>query len=130
MAQKETHSEHGDKLAFVSRTMADLAAMGQKRMEVFTHTQSELFDKLQEANQRWLDRIQVEAKSASEFASKLTGARSIPDAITAYQEWASQCFEMMTEDRKHLLDDYQNFAKMSARLLAPGWQWNGVGTST
>ena len=108
--------------------MAEFSAMGQERMEEFTLVQSELFDKLQKANQLWLDRIQVEANSASEFASKLTAARSIPDVMTACQEWASQRFKMMAEDRKHVLDDYQKFAKAGARLLSNSWQsGSGVG---
>ena len=90
---------------------------------------SELFDELQKANQQWLDRIQVEAKSASEFASKLMAARSIPDAMTACQEWASQYFELIAEDRKHLLDDYQKFAETGARFLSSGWQSKGPGST-
>jgi hypothetical protein len=68
-------------------------------------------------NQQWLDRIQAEASLASELASKLTAARSVPDAITAYQNWGSRRFEMMAEDTKHLWDDTQKFIQVSARVL-------------
>ncbi len=46
---------------------------------------------------------------ASEFASKLTQARSIPDAMSTCQEWAGRRFKMMAEDSKHVLTDIQNF---------------------
>jgi hypothetical protein len=59
---------------------AESAETGKQRVEEFTKAQMELLDKLQEANQRWLERMQQEANLASEFASKLTVARSIPDA--------------------------------------------------
>jgi hypothetical protein len=130
VAQKETHGGQAEKFLFAGMNMAEFAAMGKRRLEEFTQTQSELFDKLQKTNQQWLDRIQVEANSVSEFASKLTGSRSMPDAMTACQEWAGQCFEMLAEDRKHLLDDYQKFAEIGARLLSTGWQSKGSEIST
>jgi Phasin protein len=98
-------------------------------MEEFANAQTALFDKFQTMNQQWLDRIQVEANSASEFASKLTSVRTIPDAMAAYQEWASQCLEMVAEDRKHLLDDYRKLSEISMRLLSNGWRSNGFGAS-
>ena len=110
--------------------MAEFAAMGQKRMEEFSHAQSDLFDQLQKANQKWLDRLQVEVKSASEFAAKLTAVRSIPDAVNACQEWGGQWFEMMTEDRKHLMDDYQKFAETVAGFLPTAWQSKGSSIGT
>ena len=54
-----------------------------------------------------------------QLASKLTAARSIPDAMTACQEWGRR-FEMMAEDGKHLLSDTQKFMETGAHLLANG----------
>jgi hypothetical protein len=107
----------------------ELAAAGKQRMEEFASAQTALLDKFQTMNQQWLERIQVEANSASEFASKLTAARSIPDAMTACQEWAGQCLEMITEDRKRLLDDYQKCSEIGMRLLSNGLHSNGFGVS-
>jgi hypothetical protein len=44
--------------------------------------------------------VQAEATIASEFATKLSSARSIPEATTVYQEWAGRRMEMATEDAK------------------------------
>ena len=96
---------------------AELVAIGKKRVEECIHAQTELLGRLQEKNQQWLDRLQQEANLASEFASKLTAARSIPDAMTACQEWTSWWFEMMAEDTKHLWDGMQKFVQAGARLL-------------
>ena len=43
--------------------------------------QGELLDKLQETNRQWFDRAQLETNLASEFASELTAARSLPEAM-------------------------------------------------
>jgi len=90
-----------------------------KRLGALTKAQAEQF---QERNRQCLDRAQAEANLASEFVSKLVAARSIPDAVKAYQEWGSRRLEMVAEDTEHLMDDTQKFIQMSAQLLATGWQ--------
>lgn len=118
MAQKEARKDQAEKSPF---NAADFTATAKNRIEAFTKAQSELLDNVQEMNWQWLDRIQGEASLASEFASKLTAARSVPEAMTAYQTWGSRRFEMMGEDAKHLWDDAQKFVQASARLLqSPG----------
>lgn len=104
--------------------------MGKRRIEDFVNAQTDLLEKLQASNRQWFDRMQSEANLASEFASKLTAARSIPDAMTACQEWANRRFEMMAEDREHMLSDCQKFTETGAHLLWNGWQSKSSGVST
>jgi hypothetical protein len=120
MAQKEKSSSP-------NLMPAEFAEMGKRRVEEFVHTQTELVEKLQEMNRQWFDRAQSEANLASELASKLTAARSIPDAMAAYQEWASRRFEMMAEDGKHLLADTQKLMEAATRLLPNGSLFKGGG---
>jgi hypothetical protein len=130
MAQEEPHSERSEKSSPLNLNPTELAAMGMKRVEDFVHVQTELFNKLQETNQQWLERVQSEANLASEFASKLTAARSMPDTMTACQEWTSRRFEMMAEDGKHLLADTQKFMETGARMVSNGWLSSRSGVST
>ena len=120
MAQKEKSSSP-------NLMPAEFAEMGKRRVEEFVHTQTELVEKLQEMNRQWFDRAQSEANLASELASKLTAARSIPDAMAAYQEWASRRFEMMAEDGKHLLADTQKLTEAATHLLPNGSLFKGGG---
>jgi hypothetical protein len=83
--------------------------------------QTELFERFQAANKRWLDRAQAEASLASELVSKLSSARSIPDAMKAYQDWGTRRFEMMAEDAKHIMDDAQKFMQTGAHMLTNGF---------
>jgi len=106
---------------------AEFAEMGKKRVEDFVNAQTEFVEKLQEMNRQWFDRAQSEANLASELASKLTAARSIPDAMAAYQEWASRRFEMMAEDGKHLLADTQKLTEAATHLLPNGSLFKGGG---
>jgi hypothetical protein len=47
-------------------------------------------------------------------------ARSIPEAMTAYQEWANRQLEMTAEDAKHFFADGQKFIEASTRLMSSG----------
>lgn len=115
--QKEARNEPAEKSMPFDFAATDFTATAKKQIEAFTNAQSEALDDFQEMNQQWLDRLQAEASLASELASKLTAAHSIPDAVAAYQEWGSRRLEMMAEDTKHLWDDTQKFMQAGARLL-------------
>ena len=127
----QAHGERMEKFPPFNLTPAEFTATAMQRFEEFAKAQTEQFDNFQETNRQWLDRVQAEANLASEFVSKLTAARSIPDAMTAYQEWGSRRLEMMAEDTKHIMDNTQKFMQTSsARLLANGWQSKGTSLSS
>ncbi len=128
MAEKESRSERTEKSSLPMP--AEFAPIVKERIEDFVNAQTELLEKLQELNRQWFDRMQSEANLTFEFASKLTAARSIPDAMTACQEWANRRVEMMAEDREHLLSDCQKFTETGAHLLWNGWQSKSSGVST
>jgi len=94
--------------------------MGKKRIEDFVNAQTEFLDTVQEANRVVVRSHTIRSELRFQLASKLTAARSIPDAMTACQEWSSRRFEMMAEDGKHLLSDTQKFMETGAHLLANG----------
>jgi hypothetical protein len=127
MAQSQ--SERAENFVPFNLTAADIAAETKKQIEEFANAQTKQLDRLQEANRLWLDRIQAEANLASEVASKLSSARSLPEAMTACQYWGKRRVEMMAEDTKHILDDTQNLMQMSAQLLAKTWQGKRAGVS-
>jgi len=129
VAQKQNDSERTGNFPVFNLASEDFAATIKKGMDEFAKVQGELVDKFQESNRQWLDRIQAEATMTSELASKLTAARPIPDAMTAYHEWGSRRFEMMAEDTRHLVDDAQRFMQTGAHLLTNPWQSEGSSVS-
>jgi hypothetical protein len=120
MTKRTESSAAPDLLAF-----PEMAETGKKRIEVFVDAQRELFNQLQETNRQWFDRMQSEAKTASDFANKMIGARSVPDAMTTCQEWASWQLETAAEDTKRLFADGQKFIEASTRLVSN--QVSGIG---
>jgi hypothetical protein len=126
MAQREDYAERHERPAMPNLLFPEMAEMGKKRMEGFVDAQKEMLNNLQESNRQWFDRMQSEAKVASDFANKMMGARSIPDAMTLYQEWANRQLEMTTEDAKRFFADGQKFMECSTRLLSSGRPRSGT----
>ncbi len=130
MTKKESQVDKTQKSVLPNLIPAEFAAMGKERLEQLAAMQSELFTTLQELNRHWLDRMQSEAALASEFAAKLSAARSIPETATVCQEWATKRMEMAAEDAKRLVADGQKIVETGARLLSSGSSFNGHGGST
>jgi hypothetical protein len=122
VAQKESHAARTEKFSLFDLPTTEFAGFGKKQIDDLVNAQTEFLDSLQEVNRQWFDRMQSEANVASELASRLAAARSIPDAMTAYQDWTGQRFAMMAEDGKRPLDDYQKFAAIGAHVLSNGWR--------
>jgi len=121
VAQKETRDEQ-EKSPLFSVFPADFVSIGANYLGACANVQNELFGEWQEINQRWFSRLSAEANLGSELASHLTSVRSVPDAMTACQEWSSRRFQMMAEDSQHLLADAQKLAETSTRVFSNGWQ--------
>jgi hypothetical protein len=102
-------------------TPAEFIAVGKQRLDATLEVQTELLANLQEINPAWVARAQSELDLASELTSRLTAARSLPDAATACQEWASKRTAMLAEDGRRLVTDSQKFVDTGARLFSDGW---------
>lgn len=100
---------------------ADFATLARDRVQEFANAQTILLEAFQETNQHWRDRIAAMAKIEVDFACKLAGARSIPDAVSASQEWASRHLELAAQDTGRLLNGAQRFMQTGAEFLGDGW---------
>jgi hypothetical protein len=129
MAHTETHAggKENENRSVPDLTLPGLAALGKKNIEELAKAQSELLSAMQDAHRRWFDRVQSEAKLASEFTRKVTNCHSIPDAVAACQEFTSRRLEMIAHDSQHLLTDSRKVMERSARLLSDGLFAKGNG---
>jgi hypothetical protein len=121
MPQDQFQAEGSSKSMSPEYVVAGFAESGKKRVEDMIALQTELFKYLQEVNRSWISHMQSEASLASEFAPRLTAARSIPETATACQEWANRRMELFTQDGRRLLADTEKLFGTGARLLANGW---------
>ena len=116
MEQRQAQGEQG---LLSKQVTAELAAIGQQRFQDFVSAQVELLHQLRALNEIWLNRLRSDVDLASEFTAKLTESRSIPEAMSASQEWTTRRLQMMAEDGQQLATVIQKLAETSARLLTP-----------
>ena len=84
-------------------------------------TGSEFFNALQEMSRDWMGRANAEVELGLKLSKNLTAAHSVPDAITAYQEWLSEEMNARAEDARLLMSNGQKFMDATSRFLSSGW---------
>jgi hypothetical protein len=82
--------------------------------------QSEVFDALQDMSREWMARATAEVEFGFKLSKKLSAARSLPDAIVAYQDWLSEEMSARAEDARWLLSNGQKLVNTSTRLMSKG----------
>jgi len=103
-----------------STTAQDFLQIGAKRFESLMEVHKKLLDTFEQVQRDRLARAMEETKLASEFAAKVTSARSIPDIMAIYQQWITKCEKMIAEDGRKFLDDSQKVANAALGLLSNG----------
>jgi len=62
------------------------------------------------------------------LSKKLAAAHSVPDAITAYQEWLGEEMNARAEDARFLMSNGQKIMDASSRLLSSSWTSGSMST--
>ncbi len=90
---------------------------GPRNVKAGLQMQQELFEIFQEIGREWLARASSEAELAFNLPYKLSSTRSMPDALSAYQEWLREWMHMMDEDGRRFLADSQRIVGASTRYF-------------
>jgi hypothetical protein len=130
MGKNEYHTEQTEGVTPFGLIPSAFITMGRKQIHECVKAHSELVDRFQEVNRIWLDHLQSEADLSTEFASKMTATRSIPDVAALLLEWNKRHMEMAKVDAKHVLADTQRIMEVGVRLLPGGWLFNDKGRGT
>jgi hypothetical protein len=117
--QEELHGERGE----TTTSLSESVAPGRQRLTELTEAQAQLWDRMQDAHRKWLDRIQCEASMATDFANRLTAAKSFTETANLFQNWTMKHLEMATDDARQMLADTQQFVAAGARF----WRNAGAG---
>ena len=91
-------------------------------------TGSEFFNALHQMSRDWMGRATAEVELGLKLSKNLTAAHSVPDAITAYQEWLSDEMNARAEDARLLLSNGQKIINASSRLLSSSWTSGSMST--
>jgi hypothetical protein len=90
--------------------------------------QSEFVNMLQDLTHDWMARATSVVEAGLKLSKKLSTARSVPDAIAAYQEWLSEEMAARSEGARRLMSNGQKFIDTNTRLLSNGWMSTGTTT--
>ena len=106
-------------------SLSDLSAGGflasqSKGVETVKEAQKQLLDTFEQFNRQQLARGKREMEFASEFAGKITSARSVPDVMNAYQNWISKRMALYVEDGRKLFEDSQRVLNTTMKLFSLG----------
>jgi hypothetical protein len=112
-----------DAAAAAETRSSRMADIGASNFNVGLRMQTEMFDTLQTIGNQWLERRTHEAELALNLPNRLAGARTLPDAVAAYQEWLSEWLAMCNEDGRRFVSDGQKLVATGMRCftnVSPG----------
>jgi hypothetical protein len=96
----------------------DVIGINKKQIEAIMEAQKEITDCCEQAMHSWADRLKLEFDLASNFTTKLRGAKSLPDSMHIYQEWFGHRIKLSTEEGQELIDDFQRLLNASTRAMS------------
>jgi hypothetical protein len=107
----------GENTAAAEAMSTRMAEMGANSFNAGLRMQTEMFDTLQTISREWMERRTCEAELALNLPHRLVGVRTLPDAVSTYQEWLSEWLAMCNEDSRRLISDGQKIVATGVRCF-------------
>lgn len=108
----------GERSATRDVMSAPFGEMGARSVTAGFRAQQKMLDVLSDISREWFTRATAEAELALRLPNKLTNASSVPDAISAYQEWFDEWMSMFGEDSQRLVSDGRKLIDTGVRCFA------------
>jgi hypothetical protein len=96
---------------------APFGESGTQSIKAGLRMQNEMAEVLQDIARGWFERATSKAELAFKLPNKLTAARSVPDALSAYQEWLGEWMNTFNEDSRRFLSDSRRVMDTGARCF-------------
>ena len=103
-------------------TPSEQLKAGQAQMETMLEMQKEVLGAYEQISRRWLDRMKSEGELWCEMTKNMSVAKSVPEAMAAFQECATKRMQMAADDGRQILNDGQTMAGAFARTIGNGWR--------
>jgi hypothetical protein len=97
-----------------------IAAVCTKGAENLAAMQKEWLETLEHARHGWASHFEAEATLGSDFATKVTAAKAVPDAAAAYQEWMTGRMELLSKEWQKAVEDGQKFMNAFSTIAGNG----------
>ena len=107
----------GENTAAAEAISTRMAEIGANSFTAGLRMQTEMIDTLQTIGRQWMERRTCEAELALNLPNRLAGARTLPDAVSTYQEWLREWLAMCNEDSRRFLSDGQKIVATGVRCF-------------
>jgi hypothetical protein len=97
---------------------APIGKIGTQSVKTGLRMQHEMFEVLHDIGREWFARASSEAELAFNLPNKLSAARSVPDALSAYQEWFNEWVSMVDQNGRRFIADSQRIIGAGTRCFA------------
>jgi Phasin protein len=123
-----SYQDYQDEITKDSKTVQKKIAETEKKIgDTTLQVQDEFFKTCDEMGRAVVSRATAQIELTSKLTEKLRAAHSLPDVVSAYQEWLSEQMNACSEDTRQFMTNSQKFMTTSTRLFSNGW--SGVGMS-
>jgi hypothetical protein len=92
--------------------------VGERSVNAGLRMQHEMADVFSEISREWFARATSKAELAMKLPSRLSSARSVPDALSAYQEWLGEWMTIASDDSRRFVSDSQKIMDAGTRCFA------------
>jgi hypothetical protein len=92
-----------------------------ERTDAAMALQKAVLESYEHASRVWLERVQSEVSLWSDLANKLSGTKSVPEALEAYTKCVSQRMQMAADDGRRMVDEAQQMTQKITQSLGNGW---------
>ncbi len=99
---------------------AEILDFAKKRVESLLAAQKEMVQTLEGIHQNLFTHVKAENALAAEFISKIGSVRSVPEATSAYHEWASREMELFAEDGRRMFENGEKLLQASRKMFVNG----------
>jgi hypothetical protein len=109
-----------ERKARTTRPNADTSTLGAEELLKLSEAQTNAIIDMQkrflgaceEMGRAWLARVKSETELWSDLANEIQEARSIPDALSAYQQGMARRLQMAVDDGRRLAEDSQHLVSV------------------
>jgi hypothetical protein len=121
MPKEEFRTEHATASMGSKAASDQIADTGRKIGNATLQAQSEFLKTIEEMGRHWVTSATGEVEIGLKLSKKLTAAHTVPDAMSACQEWLSEEMNARAEDARRFMTNGQKFMDAGARLMSNNW---------
>ena len=104
-----------------SQSSTGSSGSSQRPDQAMMAMQTELLEVCDEIRAAWLSRVKSEVDFWTDTAAKMQDARSVSEAMSAYQSAVTQRMQIAADDGRRMISDGQKAFSAMSRAMSGGW---------